>query len=79
MNKLEVDESLTPENCEERGYEWWKDTTLDPEEPDRDDTRLIQLIEEEWKLGKPASRGLEQHHGIGLYKPLEDSSSSTGE
>ena len=70
MIKFQIDEELTPENSKEKGFEWWQDTIYDPEAPEQVNNEFIALIKKGWKLGKPASKGLEQNCGVGLYKPL---------
>lgn len=71
MDKLVIDYDLTPENCEGKGYAWYQDTIIDPEEPDRDDSILLGYLQRGWKIGKPASRGLERFYGYGIYEKIE--------
>lgn len=77
MIKVEVDTSLTPENCEEKGYEYWSDSIYDPEAPDEANQEFVELVKKGWKLGRMASRELEKNGGIGIYKPLVTSPKSS--
>lgn len=75
MNKPPFNEiyndSLTPETCEEQGYDWTGDTLYDEEAPENAMADIYDLISRGWKLGKPANPSHEQNTGYGLYKPLE--------
>lgn len=71
MNEIRVDGKLTPENCKDNGFEWWKDAIYDSEAPVEVNSEFIELINKGWKLGKSASKELEQNGGIGIYKPLK--------
>jgi hypothetical protein len=70
MIKIEADKNLTPENCQEKGYQWQQDTIYDPEAPKEVNKEFIELINKGWKLGRSASIELEKNNGVGLYKPL---------
>ena len=68
--KKYIDLTLTPENCEEKGYRFVGDEIYDPEAPyeARKDIEN-QLTNKGCKLGTPASRTAD-YIFKGLYAPL---------
>ncbi len=74
MNDIIVDFSITPENCESRGYEWYKDSIYDPGAPSGVNAEFMTLITKGWILGEPGNRSTMQNGGIGLYKPIAQTS-----
>lgn len=72
MKHFRVDPNLTPENCRWKGYEWWADSIYDPTAPNEVNENFIEMINDGWKLGKPASINFEENGGVGVYKPLNE-------
>ena len=70
MNNIRVDRHLNPENCGEKGFEWWRDAIYDPQAPEEANEEFVELIRKGWKLGRSASRTLEYIGSVGLYKPV---------
>lgn len=70
MSKIKVNKNLTPESCQALGFEWHHDTIYDPEAPQIANEELVELLNEEWKLGEPASKELKKNGGVGIYKPI---------
>lgn len=68
--KTQADGPLTPETCSQVGYEWYGDTTYDPEAPAGANKEFDTLIGKGWKLGEPANKNLVQNCRVGLYKPI---------
>jgi hypothetical protein len=71
MDKIQVDRELTPENCEKKGFIWWKDSIYDPKAPKPANEEFTHITKKGWRLGEPASKELEQNGGVGIYKPLK--------
>jgi hypothetical protein len=71
MTNLEVDDALTPDNCEEKGFQWRQDVIYDPDAPEEANQEFVELAKKGWKLGKSASIELAKNGGVGLYKPLK--------
>lgn len=69
MLNIPVDHSLTPENCNEKGYEWVRDIIFDPEAPDIANKDVLALLRKGHKLGMSASGGANDIF-VGLYKPI---------
>jgi hypothetical protein len=69
---IETDLTLTPENAEERGYEWVQDVIYDPEAPKGVMQDIEKLIKAKThKLGSPASEQ-EKELFSGLYLKIEN-------
>ncbi len=65
-----VDKDLTPENANERQYEWIKDTIYDREAPIDAIGDLIHLVKDKgYKLGMPAG---DERYYDGLYAPISE-------
>lgn len=74
---IEVDWSLTVENCGSRQYEWVTDTYfhVDDETPQLIKDKLIEdmqaWIEKGYLLGEPANRNAIENGLVGFYKPMD--------
>ncbi len=67
---LEVDYTLTPESAESRGYIWVEEAFYDREGPVEAMQDYVDLIQEGYKFGAPASSNEDLY---GLYRPLKKS------
>ncbi|MEP7166402.1 MAG: hypothetical protein ABI758_00305 [Candidatus Woesebacteria bacterium] len=68
LPNLPIDETLTPESAEGRGYTWEADVTYDRENSKKAMGYIIDLVQKDkYVLGEPA--GSSGEHG--LYSPLE--------
>lgn len=72
MVKIIIDENLTPENCNSKGFEWRRGSLYDPQAPELANKEFVELIKKGWKLGEPASKKLKLNGGVGLYKPTKN-------
>lgn len=71
LKDLPIDETLTPENAEQRGYEFLGDTSYDREAPLAVMKSIIDSVEKKgYKLGQPASTMAADIYQ-GLYAPLK--------
>lgn len=76
LKNLPVDETLTPENAESRGYEFVGDAMYDREAPLQAMQRIIHLVERKgYKLGQSAST-IASDTFQGLYAPLKKKAQS---
>jgi len=66
-----VDYTLTPVNCEKKGYVWYKDSMYDPDAPKIVNAEFEELLRNGWKMGEPANTNSLTNNGIGIYKPKD--------
>lgn len=64
-----IDQTLTPENATQIGYEWIQDVIYDPEAPAGVMSEIEELVESGHKLGQPASSA---QNFVGLYAKFKN-------
>ncbi len=64
---ITIDQSLTPENASQFGYEWIQDVIYDPEAPQGAMSDIEELVESGHKLGQSVSSA---QNFAGLYKKI---------
>lgn len=65
---IKIDQSLTPESSEDRGYVWWMDVIYDAEAPIEAMDNIVALINEGFILGRCATPDGEVNNMVGVYK-----------
>lgn len=69
--QVEIDNQLTTENCEGKGYEWVGDVVYDVSAPDEVNDEVFEHLDKGYVLGLAASRGSENY--VGLYGTVKNS------
>ena len=67
-SRIIIDETLTPENANNRHLAWLRDAIYDPEAPEPANKDFIEMQKNGHIFGRSASQNLEQNKGIGIYK-----------
>lgn len=74
MDNTYIDTSLTPESCEEKGYEYITDILYDPATANKDNKDFTYALHHGSKLGTPRKIGDASEHIkkmlYGFYEPL---------
>ncbi len=67
-NLINIEEGLTPESAEGRGYVWWKDVIYDKEAPIETMKDILELKGSGYFFGECVTPDGQTNNYIGVYK-----------